>query len=59
MFTSEQRIICWKPPRTPAFKINVDACQKEDRTQAMGAVVIRDTEFKWVLGITTRIVLPT
>jgi len=59
LFTSEQRIISLKPPRTLAFKIIVDACQKDDRTQAIRDVVIRDIELKWFLGITRCIVLPT
>jgi len=39
LYTTEQRIISWKPPAPTAFKINIDALRSEDRTYAVGALL--------------------
>ncbi|KAJ8452751.1 hypothetical protein Cgig2_005087 [Carnegiea gigantea] len=57
-FNIEQNIITWKPPAKPTFEINVEAFHNEDRTMAMGAAIVRDSEFQWFIGITRRIVFP-
>ena len=52
LYNTKQRIISRKPPLPPWYKINVDAYQSDDRIFAIGAVVIRDANFRWFLGIT-------
>jgi len=32
VFNGGQTIISWKPPTKPSFKLNLEACQSEDRT---------------------------
>ena len=52
LFTTEQRIISWKPTAPLAYKINIDAHSSEDCTYAVGAAVVCDAEFNWFLGVT-------
>jgi len=58
LYNTEQRIISWKPPLPPGYKLNVDAYQSDDQTFAIGATVIRDGEFKWFWWITRKIISP-
>lgn len=58
LYTTEQRIISWKPPHPPGYKINIDAYQSDDRTFAIGVAVLRNANFEWFLGITRRIISP-
>ena len=58
LYTTEQRILSWKPPQPPAFKINLDAQLTDDKTSAVGAAVVRDADFHWFIGITRKIISP-
>jgi len=56
LHNSEQRIISWKPPSQPAFKININDYQSEDITYVVGVAITRGEDFKWSLGITGHII---
>lgn len=58
LYTTERRIISWKPPHPPGYKINIDAYQSDDQTLAIGVAVLRNANFEWFLGITRRIISP-
>lgn len=57
-FKVEQKILSWKPPAKPAFKLNIEVYHHEDRTYAIDAAIVRNAEFQWFLDITRRIVSP-
>jgi len=58
LYNTEHRIISWKPPIQPVYKINMDVFQSDDRIFAIGAAVIRDADFRWFSGITRRLISP-